>query len=161
MSELPPGIERAFRLDSAFESAEAGFSLTTFPFHAHVTFDRDDEDVSYLITFTLPTLNAVVIDDDVPAIVQEGWRETLERRLQGADGCSSALEELIVKSMQNDEHLEVTMTFVRPVSAAPAVDVVLALATYVEGTYLQGIIPEYSYDSPVAELLDRAKEHGS
>jgi hypothetical protein len=38
------------------------------------------------------------------------------------------------------------------------VDDAAAFINYVEGTYVQGIIPGYDYREPVARLLDRARQ---
>jgi len=40
------------------------------------------------------------------------------------------------------------------------VDDAAALVNYVEGTYVQGLIPGYEYVDPVAGLVDRARQAG-
>jgi hypothetical protein len=40
------------------------------------------------------------------------------------------------------------------------VDDAAAIINYVEGTYVQGIIPGYDYVDPVAGLVDRARQAG-
>ena len=44
-----------------------------------------------------------------------------------------------------------------PSALARAVEDAAALVEYVEGTYVQGVIPGYEYGDPVAGLLDRAR----
>ena len=39
-----------------------------------------------------------------------------------------------------------------------AADIAKTLVEYVEGTYVEGVIPGYEYESPVADLLDRASQ---
>ena len=39
-----------------------------------------------------------------------------------------------------------------------AADIAKTLIEYVEGTYVEGVIPGYEYESPVADLLDRASQ---
>ncbi|MFC7158105.1 DUF5813 family protein [Halomarina halobia] len=44
--------------------------------------------------------------------------------------------------------------------AERAPDVAKALAEYAEGTYVEGIVPGYTYRPPVSELLARAQQSG-
>ncbi|HET7324617.1 MAG TPA: DUF5813 family protein, partial [Halococcus sp.] len=58
-----------------------------------------------------------------------------------------------------DETVVIECAFIHdnPTRAAEAAK---ALIEYVEGTYVEGIVPGYSYLPPVADLLSRARQHG-
>jgi len=43
-------------------------------------------------------------------------------------------------------------------SPATAADIATAFAEFVEGTYVEGVVPGYEYEPPVADLLAQASQ---
>ncbi len=96
--------------------------------------------------------------ETVADVVHEGWFETFERRLEDLDGARRTEAE--PPSVELDERADtvtvrVGFTAVRPDHGA---EDAAALVGYVEGTYLEGVIPGYTYREPVAGLLEEARE---
>jgi len=145
--------ERAFSRHEAYSEDGDGYRLETTAFDGRVS---QDDDSSYRLVVRAPTLDAAVEEEVGPAL-QEGWFETFELRLEDAPGAvhgSVELEELTVTSV--DSEVVVEMRFELYPGRAP--DVAKALAEYVEGTYMEGIVPGYSYRPPVSEMLSRARQ---
>lgn len=107
------------------------------------------------ITVTVPTIDAAVESETVADVVADGWFETLERRLEDVyrvatgDGEGPTVE-------RDAREIRIGLTYDSPQPAADA----KALIEYVEGTYVQGLIPGYEYSGPAGELLAAAKERG-
>jgi hypothetical protein len=55
--------------------------------------------------------------------------------------------------------VRVTFEFTWP-DADRAVAIAKTLVEYVEGTYVEGIVPGYSYEPPVADLISQAETGG-
>ena len=137
------------------EDGLIAIDLGVFP--ASVSLEASGDSIRYELRVKLPTLDAVVIDETVAPVVSEGWADTLELRLQDAHETTRVLESVEYAFDRTPEEIGVTIRFDRGVDADPPVEAILALVRYVEGTYLQGIIPGYEYDEPVAELLSAAR----
>jgi hypothetical protein len=147
-------MDAAFDAHEAFEPADGEYLATTTPFSARVTVED-----AVRVTVTVPTLSAVV-DGEVGDAVEDGWLETLERRLADADGVVRA-SEVAVETVEHDDD-EVRATFrLTGADPATAADDAAAVVGYVEGTYVQGVVPGYDYRDPVAGLVARARETGS
>lgn len=142
---------RAFEHHEAFERTGNGFAATTTPFEATVRAEGDD----YLVAVRLPTLDAVVVGETVAPVVEDGWFETLERRLADADGVTQAadLDAPALERRGDVVLVEVGFSARASIAAAEA----KAVVDYVEGTYMQGVIPGYEYDDPVAAVRERAR----
>jgi hypothetical protein len=148
---MPNRDPSGFTEHEAFTSTETGFALTTVAFTAHAT----PADGGVTVTVQVPSLAAATVDEIAP-IVADDWRRTLRRRLEDAPGAlpaRPALEEFAVT--QRDTQLEVIYQL-SPGSA----DIAKAAAEYVEGTYVQTIIPGYEYEPPVSGLLASARASG-
>ena len=144
-----------FDSHGAFESSDEGFSLITIPFdsHAEVT------DAEYRIVLRVPTLDAAT-EEAVADAVLEGWFETFERRLADASGVTRATIDVPSPTVERDvDTVRIVFAFEHD-DPQGAADAAKALAEFVEGTYVEGIVPGYTYEPPVADLLTRARQHG-
>ena len=158
MTDRLAAAERALASRGGVEREGDGFVATTTPFDATVRLEPVDGAVRYVVEVVLPTLDAVVADETVARVVRDGWFETLERRLEDLDGALRASAD--PPTVERDEAAGTVTVRAAFDSARPdrgAADVV-ALVGYVEGTYLEGVIPGYAYREPVAGLIERARE---
>jgi len=158
--EIPEPARRALDRHGAFESTENGYECTTTPFEASVRAGpaAGERDAEFEIELRLPALSAVVESETVGPAVANGWFDTLERRLDDAYHATgpSDTDDPVVE--RGDE--TITATFgLRAWNASNGVDAAKAVIDYVEGTYVQGVIPGYEYGEPVAGLLDRAQQN--
>jgi len=135
-----------------------GFTVTTTTFDGRVTADdTDDRAPSYTLEVRAPTLSAAT-EETVGAAVQEGWFETYERRLEDAPMAvrfDVGLESLRVT--EDGDEAVAAFEF-RWHNADQAPDIAKAMAEYVEGTYMEGIVPGYRYRPPVSEMLSQARQ---
>jgi hypothetical protein len=145
----------AFAAHDAYERDDEGFSLTTTPFDGRV----EIEDSRYRVRVAVPTLDGAT-EETVDNVVEDGWFETLTLRLADAPGATRAdidVPEPTVERAEGTVVVEFAFVHGDPTRAAEAAK---ALIEYVEGTYVEGVVPGYSYQPPVADLLSRAREHG-
>jgi hypothetical protein len=158
MADLRDAAGRALATRGGFERRDGAFDATTTPFDATVELADADDAVRYEIVMELPSLDAVVAGESVAEVVSEGWLETFDRRLEDVDGALRAdAGEPTVEHDERDRTVTVTASFV---SARPdhGAEDAAALVGYVEGTYVEGVIPGYTYREPVAGLLEQARE---
>ena len=158
MADRLDAAERALATHGGFERRDGAFSSTATPFDATVAVEPDDGAVRYTLEITLPTLDAVVAGETVADVVHEGWYETLERRLEDVDGALRAdadAPRLALDERSGTVTVTAAFTADRPDHGA---EDAAALVGFVEGTYLEGVIPGYTYREPVAGLLERARE---
>ena len=142
-----------FDSHGAFESSDEGFSLITIPFdsHAEVT------DAEYRIVVRVPTLDAAT-EEAVADAVLEGWFETFERRIAHNDGTTRVNPGDPIVTLDVDAgEVRVEIGFETTIPARGTEDA-KALVDFVEGTYLQGVVPGYDYREPVAGLIQRAED---
>lgn len=163
MSDAERG-RSAFERHDAFRVDGDGFRLETVTFDATATVESGDDEgaggaATFRLTVRVPTLDAAVEEDVGPA-VQNGWFETLALRLEDAPGAVRDSVDLVDLRVSEDaERGEVVATFDYTVSSVQrAPGVAKAFAEYVEGTYMEGIVPGYSYRGRVAELLSQARQ---
>jgi hypothetical protein len=152
-------VRDAFASHAAFEPTDGGFEYVKTPFDATVSVeDREDGSYAVHVVVRVPMLDAVVAGESVADVVEDGWYETFERRMADAfdvarsDGGPPAVE----RDAEN-ESIVVELSF-ETRDVGRAVEDAAALVEYVEGTYVQGVIPGYDYREPVAGLLDRARQ---
>jgi len=133
--------------------------VTTTPFDAVVGGETDDDGVTFTARVVVPTLSAAV-EEPVGEAVERGWRDTLERRLADAYDVARTTGAVSVEDTTADGEpaVEVALRFVAP--ADQGVEDAAALVNFVEGTYLQGTVPGYTYREPVAGLLSTARQRG-
>jgi len=157
--ELPADAERALAAHDAVSSPDGDYAVTTTAFDATVTASAGDGATRWTVTVTVPSL-AAATSDPVGDAVADGWFETLERRLADAPAATRAnltLADLTVDRRGLD--VVVTFTYEWP-DADRAAAIAKTLVEYVEGTYVEGIVPGYSYEPPVSDLLSQAETGG-
>lgn len=152
--------ERALRGHGAFEENENEYSIETSPFDATVRVAEAAGSVEYRVVIRVPTIDAVVRDERVAPVVQEGWFETLERRLKDIGGVVRVEPAEPVVTLERDRgDVVIETSFETPV-AQRGVEDAKAIVDYVEGTYMEGVIPGYEYREPVAGMIHRAQNVG-
>jgi hypothetical protein len=178
--ELPGSVERAFDRHDTFQRADSqaserdgdragagveraadiGYRAETTVFDARVTaVGASGGDVVYSVAVRVPTLDEATVEG-VGDAVAAGWFETFERRLADAPKATRADVELRRLDVERDGG-EVVVTFGFEWSDPDrAADIAKALVEYVEGTYVEGVIPGYEYVSPVADLVESASHEG-
>jgi len=159
MSALSDRVARAVDGHRAFEPAgELRFRSTTTAFDGAVDAAATDDGASFAVTVTVPMLSAVT-DDELAPIVEDGWYETFERRVTDVGAIFRTDRELTPQVTHDDTEAVVTVTLTDQ-NVDRGVDDAAALIDFVEGTYVQGIIPGYTYTDPVAGLLEQARAAG-
>lgn len=140
---------------AAYERGEAGHELTTTPFDAVVETEEGEQGTVYHVTVTVPTLDAVVEGESVADVVEDGWFETLELRLESPEQVTTGQDAIDSDVDRTGSEIRVVMTF-ESSNPDPAAQNAKALVEFVEGTWVQGIIPGYDYGEPASSLLNRA-----
>lgn len=160
MTDVPDSVERAFDHHDAFERDGDAYLVQTTAFEGRVTaVDGPEYYSAYTVTVRVPTFDAATADE-VGEAVQSGWFETLERRLEDAPKATRADVDLETFDVEQDgEDVYVTYGFEWG-NADKAADIAKAFVEYVEGTYVEGVIPGYEYLSPVVDLIDTASQEG-
>lgn len=162
MSEVfPESVAQAFTHHDAWERADNdSYRLTTTVFDGHVTaIDGDEWRTVYTVTVRAPTLHAATADE-VGDAVADGWFETLELRLEDATKATRTTVELNEFAVEQDgDDVFATYQFILG-SADQAADVAKVFVEYVEGTYVEGIVPGYNYEGKVADLVSDASSGG-
>jgi len=152
-------VEDALDAHDAFEPADDGHELETTVFDATVTATEGVSDGRVHVTVSLPTLDTAVAGEAVPAVVEDDWFETLERRLADAFGVTRGVDGGTLAVDREDGTVRVELAFdVR--NAREGVADAKALIEFVEGTYAQGLVPGYEYRGPAGELVESAAERG-
>ncbi|MBV0924902.1 hypothetical protein KTS45_11910 [Halomicroarcula limicola] len=161
MTDVPPDVADAFESREGFAESDGGYTLETTSFSGRVTASEGETwETNYEVTVRAPTLQAATADD-VGAAVRDGWFDTLERRLEDAPKATRTAVELDEYAVERDgEEIVVTYRFSLG-GERQAADVAKTFVEYVEGTYVEGIVPGYDYVGTVAELMDSASTGGS
>lgn len=153
MTDQP--VAEAFADHEAFVERPPGFSVETAALENRVTVG----DGAVEVRVDLPSLETVVVDASVPPVVVDGWFDTLARRLRGGFDVTHAEGRGPPEVVRTAGTVTVTyrLGVERPARAAADAK---ALVDFAVGTYVQGAIPGYEYDSPLRELLSSAWERG-
>jgi len=155
---VPDGAARALDAHDAFESSDGGYRLTTTEFDGHLTVAETEEWANrYTLTVRAPMLSTAV-EGAVGPDLEDGWFDTFGLRLEDAPGAvrdDVDLTDLDVS--RNDGTAVVTFTFEWG-NADRAPEIAKALGEYVEGTYMEGVIPGFDYREPVASMLSAASQ---
>ena len=106
----------------------------------------------------MPTLSAVTADE-VADVVEDGWADTFERRAVDVGGVTRAERAFDPEIEVGSDEIAVTYAF-EDINERRGVDDAGALIDFVEGTYVQGVIPGYEYTEPVSGLLSAARQQG-
>ncbi|GAB3684323.1 DUF5813 family protein [Salinarchaeum chitinilyticum] len=151
---------RAFEAHAALEPSEEGYVVTTTAFDATVRaepIDQDGRDARFEVDVSMPTLDAAVANETVGDVVEDGWFDTLALRLEDAYDAAEVDPDGEPDIRRTDGRVEASFAFLAW-DASAGVDDAKAIVDFVEGTYVQGVIPGYEYADPVAGLLDSATQ---
>lgn len=145
-------IEESFASHPRFEESDGAWTPTTNDWDA--TARVEDERVA--VTVEVPMLDEVVEGETVAPVVEDGWYETLERRLEDVDGVTYAtVTSLDVERGGRRVTVDVTLA-ARPGNTP---DDTLAIVNYVEGTWFEGVIPGYPYVEKVQAMREQAQQN--
>ena len=157
MSELPSRLIRAFRNHSAFErTADDQFISTTTTFEGTVDVTETEPQFVFTVESKVPLLQAVT-EEEVAEVVENGWFETFELRVRDIGGIFRIDRELSPTVTRSAETAAVEVTL-EDSNPRRGIDDAAAVIDYVEGTFVQGVIPGYTYTDPVAGILERARD---
>jgi hypothetical protein len=159
---LPTAVAEEFESHDAYTVTGEAASVTTTTFEGTVVVAEADVEWAerYVVTVTVPTLSAAA-SDDVGSAVESGWLDTFERRLEDAPKATRASVDLEAFNVTaSDGTVTVTYEFTSG-SPATAAGIAKTFVEYVEGTYVEGIVPGYDYQPPVSNLLQQAQSGGS
>jgi len=159
MSERTPAAG-ALADHAAFEADGGGFSVATTAFEARVSVRDTDERAAYHVGMRVPSIDSAVAGETVAPVVQEGWLETFELRLEDVGGVTSLAVSAPSVSLDRAAGEVVVEAVVPADPPHVAADDAKAVVDYVEGTYAEGIIPGYTYREPVSGLIERARSAG-
>jgi hypothetical protein len=156
--EIPDSARAAFEGHEAITATEDGYAVETTIFDGFVrASDGPEFKDTYTVTVFVPTLSAAAAEAVGPA-VEEGWQDTLERRLEDAPQSTRASVDLHALDVEQiDEELQIALTFEWG-DADRAADIAKTFVEYVEGTYVEGIVPGFEYEPPVSDLLANASQ---
>jgi len=155
-------VDRAFADHDAFESGDGGHVAISTPFEAEAGADQRANGWRVRIRVTVPTLNAAVESEEVGDAVANGWFETLSLRLEDAYDVLRSDGVTDPPTIERDEDAgEIRVQFAfETTDPRRGVDDAAAIVDFVEGTYVQGVIPGYEYGGPVSHLVRRARRTG-
>ena len=155
--QLPESAIRAFEAHGAFEREGEGFRLTTSRFGGRVSAVDLGGGVAYTLTVRVPTLDAATADE-VGEAVESGWFDTMRRRLEDAPKATRADVSLSGLDLEEDGD-EVVVTFQFEWDGPDrAAAIAKTFAEYVEGTYVESVVPGYDYEGVVGDLLQGASQ---
>lgn len=160
MSELPDRVGRAFRDHGSFERvADGRYESTATVFDATVEVEpATDGRIEFRVTVRVPMLDEVT-DDEVAPVVEEGWYDTFALRAADPGGVTSGERDLDPRVYEKDREAVVEASF-EDINERRGIDDAAAVVDYVEGTFVEGIIPGYDYREPVESILNRAHRTG-
>lgn len=164
MRELPTEVRRAFDEHPSFEPApEPGlFRSTTTPFDALVDAFADGETAVLEVVVRVPMLDEVTVER-VADVVEDGWYDTFELRVVDVGGVTKAERDAspsVRRSVDDGTRVAVVEATVEDENPRRGVDDAKAIIDFVEGTYVQGVIPGYDYEEPVVDLISQAHATG-
>jgi hypothetical protein len=155
---LPDRAVRAFEGHDAFERDGEWFEVTTTKFDGRVTAEETNGwALSYTLEVRAPMLSEAAEESVGPA-VEDGWFETYELRV--ADATMALREDLTLDAQRVVEETgDAVAIFEFEFENADRVPkIAKAITEYVEGTYMEGIVPGYEYGPPVSTLLSKARQ---
>jgi len=156
-SEAESRARRAVRTHDSFERRSEGrYAVTATVFDADVEVGGRDGNAVFAVEVRVPMLDAVT-DDRVAPVVEDGWFDTLSLRLEDVDGVLRGTDDVAVDVERLGDEAAVRVELA-DIDATRGADDAVAVAQYVEGTYVEGVIPGYDYTEPVTQLLRRATD---
>jgi hypothetical protein len=156
-ADIPARVANAFEEHDSYHRADGRFVVETTAFEGTVTAKGGEQRATYTVTVHVPTLETVTVDEVGEAVVS-GWLDTLERRLEDAPKATRAVVDLDgfeVETVGDEVRIEYSFEYGDPDRAA---EIAKTFVEYVEGTYVEGVIPGYEYESPVDDLLTSASQ---
>jgi hypothetical protein len=157
--ELPDRVRRAFAAHGSFEREGDSWVSETTAFDGRVRVEQGEEGrIAFTVTVRVPTLSAVTADE-VADVVEDGWADTFERRAVDVGGVTRKRREFDPAIEREGDEIAVTYELA-DINERRGVDDAGALIDFVEGTYVQGVIPGYEYTEPVSNLLSAARQQG-
>ena len=142
------------------DRADGTFATGTVATDARVRVEEVGSGARYRVTVRVPTIDAVVAGETVAPVVQEGWFETFERRLEDVGGATRADPEPPTAELDEAAGEVIVRTAIESERPASAAEDAKAIVDYVEGTFVEGLIPGYTYREPASALLERARSSG-
>ena len=158
MTEIPAAVVTAFESNGSLDPSGPDATITTTAFDGAVAVTpTDGVGHRYTVTVRAPTLDAATADEVGDAVATD-WLRTFRRRLSDAPTATRAVVELESFGAEvNGEAVRVEYVFEHGNPAAAA-EIATTFAAFVEGTYVEGVVPGYDYLPPVAGLLSRASQ---
>lgn len=157
--EMPDAVADAFDGHEAFELADGEYAVTTAAFDGTVSATTGEDGFTFEVTVSVPAIEAATADDVGPAVATD-WLLTFKRRLEDAPKATRSdveLAEFDVTAEQGTVEVIYGFEWESPHRGAT---IAKTLVEYVEGTYVEGIIPGYEYVPPVSDLLASASQGG-
>jgi uncharacterized protein with FMN-binding domain len=155
-SDTVERVRRAAGANESFEPHEdGGYAVTTTAFEGRIEVSADGGTAVVAVTVAVPMLDAVT-EGAVAPVVEDGWFETFELRMDDVDGAIRGDDAAV--SVRRDGDEAVVAVELRDLDATRAVADAVAVVEYVEGTYVEGIIPGYEYTEPVTLLIQQAAD---
>jgi hypothetical protein len=155
-------LRRALRAHDSFERRDddpGTWTSVTTPLDAAVRPRlREDGRARYRVTVRLPTLSATTADDVAP-VVEDGWFETFDLRVRDVGDIFRGDTDPDPTVSRDGDEVTVTAEVV-DLDPRRGVDDASAFVNFVEGTYVQGVIPGYDYHEPVSLLVETARQRG-
>ena len=160
IEDVPETARSAFENHDSVALGEEGFEITTTVFDGFVTASEGPKwKHTYTVSVYVPTLEAAATEAIGPAVL-DGWQDTLERRLEDAPKATRASVELVDFDVERiDEELQITYSFEWG-NETKATEIAKTFVEYVEGTYVEGLVPGYEYEAPVSDLITSASDSG-
>jgi len=156
-SDAVDRARRAAAAEAALEeTAEGQYTITTTVFDATVTVTDDDGSAAFAVSVRVPMLDAATADRVAP-VVEDGWFDTFALRVADVGGALRGSDDLDVDVTREGDEAVISTELTDLDAKRGATDAV-AVADYVEGTYVEGIIPGYDYTEPVTALIQRATD---
>ncbi|MFA1612404.1 DUF5813 family protein [Halobellus rubicundus] len=144
--------------DSYERQSEGRYAVTSTVFDADVEIGGREGRAVFAVEVRVPMLDAVTADRVAP-VVEDGWFNTLSLRLEDVDGVLRGTDDVAVDVDRGEAEAAVRAELA-DLDAARGADDAVAVVEYVEGTYVEGIIPGYDYTEPVTHLIQRAADAG-
>lgn len=160
---LPAPVERALEEHESFEQVDgSAYALQTTTLDARVTAGaaEGDRDGRFVVSVLAPALSAAVDGDAVADVVEDDWYETFVRRLDDVFSVATTQTHEPPSFERDGGDVWVRLEYVTW-DAREGVADAKTLAEYVEGTYVQGLIPGYEYCGNAKTLLETAKQRGT
>lgn len=153
-------LERALDDHGAFDPTGDRYEVTTTPFEARVggkPAESEGRDAEVTVDVSVPTLDAAVSGEPVADVVEDGWFDSLSLHLTDAPAVAEVDEVEDPTIERTRDEVRVHVRFAARDAERGVADA-KAVVDYIEGTYVQAVIPGYEYGEPVAGLLSQAAD---